>query len=395
MKIKRIIGTSLLCALISTNFSSPKLHASEQSSVSTVAVISKYAINETESAGYIYSMVTENQSILPDEVKQFKVYAGEDLKLRTSTKDDSDVITIVPKGSEVTVTFSGDKWSDIIFEDQVGIVATDYLKEEKVVSSEENKETEEKDKEDTKKEEKEKEIPNNTIVSEEDAKKNSEAPAKEVESTDNELTEVYEEVSLYTTENLNVRSSESTSSSVITVLKKGTYITGFDHSDWVEVDINGKTGYVMKKYLSTEKPKVEAPKKETPVAPSSDSNSVEEMVQTALNQVGKPYVFASANPAVGFDCSGLTFYSLRSVGYKIGRTAADQYNYGTFVPRNEIQRGDLLFFSSGWGIDHVGIYLGNGQMVHASTYDTGVIISNINSGGYYSNAYVGAKRILK
>lgn len=395
MKIKRIIGTSLLCALISTNFSSPKLHASEQSSVSTVAVISKYAINETESAGYIYSMVTENQSILPDEVKQFKVYAGEDLKLRTSTKDDSDVITIVPKGSEVTVTFSGDKWSDIIFEDQVGIVATDYLKEEKVVSSEENKETEEKDKADTKKEEKEKEIPNNTIVSEEDAKKNSEAPAKEVESTDNELTEVYEEISLYTTENLNVRSSESTSSSVITVLKKGTYITGFDHGDWVEVDINGKTGYVMKKYLSTEKPKVEAPKKETPVAPSSDSNSVEEMVQTALNQVGKPYVFASANPAVGFDCSGLTFYSLRSVGYKIGRTAADQYNYGTFVPRNEIQRGDLLFFSSGWGIDHVGIYLGNGQMVHASTYDTGVIISNINSGGYYSNAYVGAKRILK
>lgn len=395
MKIKRIIGTSLLCALISTNFSSPKLHASEQSSVSTVAVISKYAINETESAGYLYSMVTENQSILPDEVKQFKVYASEDLKLRTSTKDDSDVITIVPKGSEVTVTFSGDKWSDIIFEDQVGIVATDYLKEEKVVSCEENKETEEKDKEDTKKEEKEKEIPNNTIVSEEDAKKNSEAPAKEVESTDNELTEVYEEVSLYTTENLNVRSSESTSSSVITVLKKGTYITGFDHGDWVEVDINGKTGYVMKKYLSTEKPKVETPKKETPVAPSSDSNSVEEMVQTALNQVGKPYVFASANPSVGFDCSGLTFYSLRSVGYNIGRTAADQYNYGTFVPRNEIQRGDLLFFSSGWGIDHVGIYLGNGQMVHASTYDTGVIISNINSGGYYSNAYVGAKRILK
>jgi cell wall-associated NlpC family hydrolase len=114
----------------------------------------------------------------------------------------------------------------------------------------------------------------------------------------------------------------------------------------------------------------------------------------ALGYVGYPYVWAGNTPA-GFDCSGFTQYViLNTVGIDIGHGVPGQTGYGAWVDWGQWQRGDLVFFANtyGSGISHVGIYIGDGQIVHAENESTGVTISSVYS-DYYSGHYYGAYRI--
>ncbi len=121
----------------------------------------------------------------------------------------------------------------------------------------------------------------------------------------------------------------------------------------------------------------------------------QDIANFALNYVGYRYVYGNESPADGFDCSGLVYYVYGQYGYKLSRTASNQYaNNGVSVDKSSLQAGDLVFFSSnGSSVTHVGIYIGGGQFVHASTSTTGVIISDLNS-EYYTNVWYGAKRII-
>ncbi len=85
-------------------------------------------------------------------------------------------------------------------------------------------------------------------------------------------------------------------------------------------------------------------------------------VDTALAQQGDPYVWAGAGPDV-FDCSGLTQYAFAAAGIELPHSSGMQSTMGTYVPRDQLQPGDLIFFYSPVG--HVGMYIGDGQMVHA------------------------------
>ncbi len=120
----------------------------------------------------------------------------------------------------------------------------------------------------------------------------------------------------------------------------------------------------------------------------------ERIVQTALLYKGYAYRCGGMSPSTGFDCSGLVNYVYEQYGYDLHRTAQDIYSYdGELVSKDALCLGDVLCFGYGTGsITHVGIYIGNGEMVHASTSTTGVIISDIDS-NYYTRMYVGAKRI--
>lgn len=114
----------------------------------------------------------------------------------------------------------------------------------------------------------------------------------------------------------------------------------------------------------------------------------------ALGYVGYPYVWAGNTPA-GFDCSGFTQYVImNTVGIDIGHGVPGQTGYGTWVDWDAWQPGDLVFFANtaDAGISHVGIYIGDGQFVHAENESTGVTISSIYS-DYYSGHYYGATRI--
>jgi cell wall-associated NlpC family hydrolase len=111
-----------------------------------------------------------------------------------------------------------------------------------------------------------------------------------------------------------------------------------------------------------------------------------EAATIALRYLGVPYHWGGASPA-GFDCSGLTMYVYAQLGISLPHYAAAQYTAGTAVPRDQLQPGDLVFFDA---LDHVGIYIGGGQVVHAPQTGDVVKISSVSDWGA---GYVGARRI--
>ncbi|HZQ16002.1 MAG TPA: NlpC/P60 family protein [Gaiellaceae bacterium] len=111
-----------------------------------------------------------------------------------------------------------------------------------------------------------------------------------------------------------------------------------------------------------------------------------EAAQIALKYLGVPYVWGGASPA-GFDCSGLVLYVYAQLGIALPHYAAAQYSLGVPVPRAELQPGDLVFFDN---LDHVGIYIGGGEMVHAPQTGDVVKITPLSA---FGDRYVGARRL--
>lgn len=125
----------------------------------------------------------------------------------------------------------------------------------------------------------------------------------------------------------------------------------------------------------------------TPTQSVGDSDS--NIVNAAKNYIGTPYVWGGESMSEGgFDCSGFVYNTLKDAGYDVGRTTAQGYrNYGSKVNTSNMQPGDLVFFGKNGKATHIGIYIGNGQMVHSSGGSSntksnpgkGVSIANINS----------------
>jgi len=120
------------------------------------------------------------------------------------------------------------------------------------------------------------------------------------------------------------------------------------------------------------------------------------LIKDAKNHKGGRYVWGGTNPK-GFDCSGYVQYLYGKHGIKLPRTAFAQSKIGLPVDPNYLKQGDLLFFLTdkkrNIPITHVGIYVGNGQFIHAASKEKGIIISPLNTGSYADN-FVGAKRVL-
>lgn len=121
-------------------------------------------------------------------------------------------------------------------------------------------------------------------------------------------------------------------------------------------------------------------------APSANSGSI---VGIAQGLKGVPYSYGGGTTA-GFDCSGFTSYVFAQAGRSLPRTAAAQYSATSRISRGQAQAGDLVFFSQGGGIDHVGIYLGGGNFI-GSQSSTGVAVASIDS-GYWANYVSGFGR---
>lgn len=121
-------------------------------------------------------------------------------------------------------------------------------------------------------------------------------------------------------------------------------------------------------------------------APAS-SQAAQVAVNTALAQRGDPYKYGAAGPNA-FDCSGLTSYSYKAAGVTIPRTSRAQSTFGKAVSSNALKPGDLLFYYS--PVSHVAMYIGNGQMVHASTAGQPVKVVNVSSMSKY---FSGARRV--
>jgi len=125
---------------------------------------------------------------------------------------------------------------------------------------------------------------------------------------------------------------------------------------------------------------------------NAEAASPTDVTDTATKYLGTPYSYGGTTTS-GFDCSGFTSKVFSDLGIKLNRTSGSQYQQGTAVAKNDLQVGDLLFFNtSGSGISHVAIYIGDGKMIHSQT-DKGVSYSNVNDPYYWNSRYVGAKRV--
>lgn len=199
-------------------------------------------------------------------------------------------------------------------------------------------------------------------------------------------------VNLSAGEVLNLRSGASTQSGKLASIPGGTVLALEGTSDsWYKVTYNGVTGYVSAEYMVSTTESVGT------VAPVASSNSAgSSIVALAKQFIGCPYVYGASGPNA-FDCSGFTSYVYRQVGISIPHGATSQYRGGTPVSRENVQPGDLVFiadpaYCAGYPISHVGIYIGNGQFIHASSNrGEGVTISNIFT-GHYGTYYAGARR---
>ena len=126
------------------------------------------------------------------------------------------------------------------------------------------------------------------------------------------------------------------------------------------------------------------------------STDRKKLLEDAKYFKGGKYVWGGTTPQ-GFDCSGYVQYLYKKHNINLPRTAWAQSKKGQNVGKNELEKGDLIFFLTdkkrGIPVTHVGIYLGNGQFIHAASKKKGIIISPIHS-GYYSNKFVSAKRVI-
>lgn len=184
---------------------------------------------------------------------------------------------------------------------------------------------------------------------------------------------------------LNMRAGASTSFDSLCSIPSGTVLEleGV-YEGWYKVTYAGNTGYVSSEYIAIT----------TEPAAAASSALGEQLVALAKQYLGTPYVLGGNGPS-SFDCSGFTKYIYAQFGYSLNRTATDQLQNGVSISRDELQPGDLVFFRyrTSKPVSHVGIYIGGGEFIHASTNRYVVQIDQMNS-GHYANVFVYARRIL-
>ena len=257
-------------------------------------------------------------------------YSG--LNLRSGADTSAALLRTLPYGAQVDVTgVTENGWYQVTYEDSTGFVSSEYL-----------------------------------IMSEEDVWS---------------LPTVFEPVYVKVTAGpLNVRTAPSTSGDKVRQLSTGAVVQAVGEEDgWYQIE----DGYICADY-------VEIVDASEAVASSSMGQQV---VDYAKQFLGYRYVYGGSSPS-GFDCSGFTMYVYSHFGVSITHSSSVQINCGTRVSRDSLQPGDLVFFSqtSSGRISHVGIDLGGGQFIHASSPSTGVIISGMDS--HSARGYVGACRIF-
>lgn len=151
-----------------------------------------------------------------------------------------------------------------------------------------------------------------------------------------------------------------------------------------------KTTKVQTTKKETEKKVVTEKKVEQNNNVSSNKNTATNLVNYAKQFVGNPYKYGGTSLTNGVDCSGFTMKIYEKYGYKLPHSAASQASYGSYVSTNNLQPGDLIFYGYNGSISHVAIYIGNSQIVHAATSNSGIKIANYNI-----MPIITARRILK
>lgn len=269
------------------------------------------------------------------------VNANGGLNFRTAPSSDAQIICTIPQGTAVSVVQKAGTWSKINYKSRDGYVMTQYL----------------------------------TFAASTSSQKTTQTATVAVSAA-------------------NVRSAASKSSGIVTTLSRGTQVTILSFANnWYKIQYGSITGFIRGDLLTVNQAGVSRSGTTRDVASQKRAN----IVNYAATFLGTPYKSGGAGPG-GFDCSGFTYYVFKQFGYTLPRGPASQMNaLGTSVSKSNLLPGDLVFFknpySSSSGVGHVGIYVGNGQMIHSNSPGGSVRYVTINS-GYYLTNYVGARRVI-
>lgn len=251
----------------------------------------------------------------------------ETLNVRETPSADSSMVGKMPKNAAGEILETLDGWYKIQSGDVTGYVSADYL-----------------------------------ITGEEVA-----ARAEEVKQT----------IATVKTPTLNVREEPNTECSILALMPQGEELNVLeDLSGWVKVDLDNTNGFISKDYVDIS---VQLPKAMT-MTEVRYGNGVSDvrvdLISYATQFVGNPYVWGGTSLTNGADCSGFTLSIFAKYGVYLPHSSKAQANCGTRISASEAKPGDLFFYGSGSSISHVAIYIGNGQIVHASSKKTGIKISN-------------------
>ncbi len=312
------------------------------------------------SAAYLSATEVEKEIEIPTDTPAAEETTGwttHNLNVRKEASLGSEIVGLLPKGTKVSGTAT-EGWIKIDADGIEGYVSGEYISSQEVA----------------------KEVtPEPTPIEEEQ---------KEETAVD---------FTGWVKNSLNVREGAGTEYKVLGVLTVGTKVEGKANGGWVQFEYKGKTAYVSKTYLSeTEITKPVEKTTEEPEKIASSDSVIDDIVDVAWSFIGYPYVYGQQSPEKGFDCSGLTYYLYKHyAGITLNRVSRDQMKNGYAVSKESLKPGDLVFFKSQGSstVGHVGIYVGDGQFVHASTPKTGVKVNNLNE-NYYKRVYAGARRIL-
>lgn len=209
---------------------------------------------------------------------------------------------------------------------------------------------------------------------------------------------------------LNVRSQPNSESDLVQTIGRGDRVTYYETTgEWARIITwNDRKGYVLAKYLVNSANEVDkvvtavkTPSRGTtspdPAASpqSSEGQSLaQQIVAFAKTLQGVKYVWGG-NSTSGLDCSGLTKYVYSHFGIYVPRSSGAYWSFGTKVERANLKAGDIVLFDTDGGaadVSHVGIYMGDGNFIHASSSKGKVVIANLNS---YRGKYMGARRVIK
>ena len=339
-----------------------------------------------------------------DVEKKLKV--GEKTQIRIIPTISSSIIYTTSNETYIEIIEQIEGWTYISINNFYGWVRTDKITEENVAqtNNNENKQTE-----------------NSSEENKEDSNQGKIAYIK------------YDTV--------NLRQKASTSSKSLAKLKLNDEVTILEtvNSVWSKIKYEDITGYVSTELLSNTKQKVnesdetttsrdgetvsrdtdttlkeenktttdskkEEPSDTTDKTTSNEENKSttsvskgEEIAEYAKKYLGYKYVSGGSSPKTGFDCSGFTYYVYKHFGYSLPKSSVSQANVGKKVDKSDLQPGDLVIYknTSLTRIGHVGIYIGDNKMIHASEPGVGVIITDIDAKSYnYPKRYVMGRRVI-
>ncbi len=312
-------------------------------------------INKDNKQGWIskdYVIIEEDATTnqVTNVAQNKKVVTASKLNVRNNIGTNSPIVSSLSKDTVVTVLETKDGWDKISINNITGWVSNSYL----------------------------------TNYTQTNTNTNNNTATEQVAQTNNQKTLVI------TASVLNVRNSASSSGAILGKLTYNTNVIAVGiENGWYKIKYNNNYAYISAEYA-----------KEQDVLSSrgdyvrDDSNIAAMLADKACTYLGHKYVYGGASPS-GFDCSGLVYYVYKNYVTGLPRGATSQSKLGQYVEKENLQKGDLIYFTENQGtnITHVGIYLEDGYFVHAANPKRGVVKDTINSGYYYKN-YLFAKRVI-